>query len=90
MSQEFEVRSNPTFGLNVFVESVPSTKGCRRCWFQSFLGEESLLGQYLLFLLGLVIPVVTGLSVGVVGGLLFRAFLASGPPLARWRSGGAR
>jgi hypothetical protein len=45
-----------------------------------------VLGQYLLFLLGTVVPVVTGLSVGVVGGLLFRALLMTGAPLARWRS----
>jgi CHASE2 domain-containing sensor protein len=43
------------------------------------------LGQYLLFLLGIVVPVVTPICVGVFCGLLFRALLGSHAGYARWR-----
>jgi adenylate cyclase len=48
------------------------------------------LGQYLLFLLGVVIPVVTPICFGVLCGLLFRALLVGTPNSARWRGTSVR
>ena len=48
------------------------------------------LGQYLLFLLGTVVPVITPICFGVVSGLLFRTLLGSGSGNARWRGPSAR
>ena len=44
-----------------------------------------VLGQYLLFLLGMVIPVITPICFGVFSGLFFRILLGSGSSNARWR-----
>jgi serine/threonine protein kinase len=44
-----------------------------------------MLAQYLLFLLGVVVPIVTPICFGVLSGLLFRALVVGTPGSTRWR-----